>query len=86
MLLSGSRVCQLAGSSSALSAMRVDVVGQRQRHHVGLQTVDHRARLLARAAVGLVDGRRLAGLGLPVAGEGGVEVRCRAPASDRRRR
>jgi hypothetical protein len=29
----------------------VDVVGQRQRHHIGLEPVDHRARLLAGAAV-----------------------------------
>ena len=38
----------------------VDVVGQRQRDHVGLQPVDDRARLLARAAVRLLDGHVLA--------------------------
>ncbi len=54
-LLFGSRFCQSAGSSFALLGDRVDVVGQRQRDDVGLQAVDHRARLLARAAVRLLD-------------------------------
>ena len=52
----------------------VDVVGQRQRHHVGLQAVDDRAGLLARAAVRLPDGDVLARLRLPVLGELLVEV------------
>jgi hypothetical protein len=42
-------------------------LGERQRHHVGLEAVDHRARLLARAAVRLLDRDGLAGLLLPVA-------------------
>ena len=47
----------------------VDVVGQRQRHDIGIQPVDHRARLLARAAMRLVDPQRIAALGFPVRGE-----------------
>ena len=50
----------------------VDVGGDAERHHVGLQPVDHRQRLLARAAVALVDGHVLAGLALPIGGEDGV--------------
>ena len=73
-LLCGRRFCQSAGISLALLGQLVDVVGQRQRHHVGLEAVDHRARLLARAAVRLLDGHGVAGLGLPVLGERGVEV------------
>ena len=52
----------------------VDVAGERQRHDVGLEAVDDRARLLAGAAVRLLDGDVLAGLRLPVLGEGRVEV------------
>jgi hypothetical protein len=53
---------------------RVDVVGERERHHIGVEPVDHRARLLARAAVRLADRDRLAGLGLPLLRERGVEL------------
>ena len=53
----------------------VDVVGQGQRHHVGLQPVDDRAGLLARAAVRLLHGHVLAGPGFPAPGELHVEVR-----------
>ena len=52
----------------------VDVAGQRQRHDVGLQPVDHRAGLLARAAMRLLEADRFAGFLLPVRGEGGVVV------------
>src|SRR6185312_15812326 len=62
------------GQQLAVVRDRVDVRGQRQRDHVGRQAVDHRARLAARAAVRLVDGDRVAGLLLPVLGEGFVEV------------
>ena len=51
----------------------IDVVGERKRHHVRLEAVDHRTRLLAGAAVRLLDGHILAGLLLPVLGEGLVE-------------
>ena len=44
----------------------VDVALQRQRHDVGIEPVDHRLRLLARAAMALVDGDVVAGLALPV--------------------
>ncbi len=56
-----------------LGGDRVDVGGERQRHDVGLQPVDHRARLRAGAAVRVLDRHRLAGLRLPVGGEGGVD-------------
>ena len=58
----------------ALGRERVDVVGERQRDDVGGQAVDHRARLLARAAVRLADRDVLAGLLLPVLREGLVVV------------
>ena len=51
----------------------VDVAGQRQGDDVGFQPVDHRARLLARAAVRGADGDLLAGAGLPLLGEGVVQ-------------
>jgi hypothetical protein len=50
----------------------VDVGGERQRHHVGLQAVDHGARLGAGPAVRLLDDDVVAGLGLPVLGEGAL--------------
>ena len=52
----------------------VDVAGERQRHDVGVEPVDDGARLLAGAAVRLVDRDVLAGLLLPVLGEGRVVV------------
>jgi hypothetical protein len=58
----------------AAFADSIDVVGQRQRDDVGLQAVDDRTRLLAGAAVRLLDGDVVAGLGLPLAREGLVEV------------
>ena len=74
MLLSGRRVCQLGGEQLRFLGDRVDVVGQRQRHDVGLQPVDHRAGLLARSAVRLLDRDRLPGLRLPIPCERGVVV------------
>ena len=53
----------------------VDVRGQRERHHVGAQAVDDRARLLAGAAMRLLDRHVVAGFRLPVFGEGRVVVR-----------
>ena len=52
----------------------VNVVGERERDHIGLEAVNHRARLLARAAVRLADGDFLAGLALPGLGKRGVHV------------
>ncbi len=52
----------------------IDVVGKGLRYDVGFEAVDHRPGLFASAAVGLLDGDVIAGLGLPVLGEGGVEV------------
>ena len=48
---------------------RVDVVGQRQRNHIRFNTVNHRSRLLAGAAVRLADHHVVAGLLLPVRAE-----------------
>ncbi|MPN06447.1 hypothetical protein SDC9_153703 [bioreactor metagenome] len=44
----------------------VDVVGERQRHHVGGDAVDHGPRLLSGTAVGLADHHILPGLLFPV--------------------
>ncbi|MFT3784724.1 MAG: hypothetical protein QM770_00975 [Tepidisphaeraceae bacterium] len=52
----------------------VDVVAKGERDDVGLQAVDDRPGLLAAAAVRDVHFDVLAGLGLPVLGELGVEV------------
>ena len=46
---------------------------KRERHDVGLEAVDHGAGLLAGAAMGLLDGDGLAGLGLPILDEGLVD-------------
>ena len=54
----------------ALCRERVDVARQRERDHVGLQAVDHGARLLARAAARLSHRDLLARLRFPVLGEG----------------
>ena len=53
---------------------RVDVVGEGEGDDVGLEPVDDRAGLLARAAVRLLDGHGLSGLRLPLRGEGGVHL------------
>jgi hypothetical protein len=53
------------GGEQAALCKCFDVGAQRQRHHIGLQTIQHRARLCAGAGVGLVDGDALAGLRLP---------------------
>ena len=50
----------------ALGGDGVDVVGERQRDHIGGQAVDDRTGLLAGAAVGLADRHGVAGLRLPV--------------------
>ena len=73
-LLFGSRFCQAFGIRLPRSTSCVDVAGERERHDVGLEAVDHRARLLARAAVRLVDGDRLALRLLPVLREERVEL------------
>mmetsp|Transcript_38549 Transcript_38549/g.63491 ORF Transcript_38549/g.63491 Transcript_38549/m.63491 type:complete len:347 (-) Transcript_38549:206-1246(-) len=62
------------GTEQAAVGQRVDVIGQGQGDDIGLQAVDDRARLLARAAVRGLDAQRLAGLGLPVLREGLVEI------------
>ena len=70
----GSRVCQSALIFFEFFDDRVDVTGKRQRHDIGVEPVDHRSGLLARTAMRLLDGHSLAGLGLPLGGEGGVEL------------
>src|SRR3546814_7870372 len=48
---------------------RQDVAAERQRHDVGVEAVEHRARLLAGAAVRLLDRHGVAGLGLVLGDE-----------------
>ena len=72
--MSGSRLLPVGRNEAAVLGELIDVAGERQRHDVGLEAVDHRARLLARAAVRLLDRDVFAGLRLPVLGEGGVEL------------
>ncbi len=52
----------------------VDVEGQPQGDHIGFKAVDHRARLLARPAMALVDVDVLPGAIFPEADEVGVEI------------
>ena len=65
----------------AVRCNRIDVAGERERDDVGGQAVDDRARLLARAAVRLLDRDVVARLGFPVLGEGRVvllvQLACR---------
>jgi hypothetical protein len=56
-----------------MPVQRIDIARQCQRHNVGLEPVDHRACLLARTAMGLLDRYILAGSCLPVPDEGLVE-------------
>src|SRR5690606_16882885 len=65
----------LAGDAADL----VDVEGEGEGHHVRLQAVDHRPRLLAGAAVGLLDVDIPSGFFLPVFGEGGVVLPVELP-------
>ncbi|MNP60847.1 hypothetical protein D3C76_1559690 [compost metagenome] len=52
----------------------VNVVSERQRDHVGLQSVDDRPALLARSAVRLLDRDLLSFFFLPIGREGFVIV------------
>ncbi len=67
-------VLPVSGNQLRLVMQRVNVIGQRQRDDIGLQAINHRTRLLAGAAVGLLDADGVAGLGLPLFGEGRVEI------------
>ncbi|MNS96339.1 hypothetical protein D3C72_1306320 [compost metagenome] len=51
----------------------VNVIGQRQRHHIGFQPIDDRARLAARTAVRLTDGQVHIGLVLVLLDEGVID-------------
>ncbi len=64
----------IGGHEVAILVQLLDVAGERQRHHVGLETVDDSTRLLAGAAVRLLDRYVVASLGFPVFGEGGVII------------
>ena len=59
---------------ATVGVQRIGVARQGQGGHIGFQPVDDGACLLARAAVALLDGNVLAGLGLPVLGKGLVEL------------
>ena len=63
----------VGGDLAGLLRDGVDVVGQGEGDDVSFQPVDHRPRLLARAAVRLLDGDGFTGLGPPVPGEFGIE-------------
>lgn len=52
----------------------VDIALQCERDHIRFQTVDDRARLLAGTAMRLLDGEVFTGVGLPLLGEGFVEI------------
>ena len=56
----------------ALVGDRIDVVGQRQGHDIGVDAVDDGARLLAGAAVRCADLDVVAGLGLVILGKSGI--------------
>jgi hypothetical protein len=62
------------GDLAAVLGDGVDVVGQGQRHHVGVEPIDDGTRLLPRSAVGLIDLHLVAGLAFPILGEGRIEV------------
>ena len=64
----------ILGDPATVGVQRIGVARQRQRGYVGVQPVDDGAGLLARAAVALLDGHVLAGLGLPVLGKRLVEL------------
>ena len=70
----GKRVCQSAGNSFGDLGDLVHVVGDRQRQHVGLQSVDHGPGLRAGPAVRLFDRDFLASLLLPMLGKFVVEL------------
>ena len=70
----GQALLPVGGDQLALLVEGVHVVGEGQGDDVGLEAVDHRAGLLAGAAVGLLDGDHLVVAVLPVFGEGGVVV------------
>ena len=72
MELFGKPRLPVRGDHCRLRGDRVDVALERQRHHVGVEAVDDRAGLGAGAAMRLLDGDGLAGLLLPVGGEGRV--------------
>ena len=61
----GQPTLPVGGQQLALACQCVDVIGERERDHVGRQAIDDHARLLPRAAVRLPDRDVLAGLLLP---------------------
>ena len=63
----------VSGKPLAVFGNGINVTGQGQRDDIGVQSVNDRAGLLARAAVGLLNGHILASFGFPMFGEGCVE-------------
>ena len=86
MRIVGQALLPVGGDLAGLLGDRVDVGGERQRDDVGREAVDDGAGLGAGAAVRLLDGDGLAGLVLPVGGEGGVVGLVELAGRDRRRR
>ena len=41
----------------AMGSKRINVAGKRERHHIGINAADHRARLFARPTMRLLDSR-----------------------------
>jgi hypothetical protein len=66
VLLLGSRDCQFFGQQLRLIRDHIDVVGEAERDHIGLEAIDDRTRLRARSTIALADGYGFAGGLLPM--------------------
>jgi len=69
----GQPLLPVAREQAGLFRNRIDVIGDRQRHDVGFQSIDHGPGLLAAATVRLFHHDLLPLLLLPVRGEGPIE-------------
>ncbi len=63
----------IRGEEAAFFGNDINVVSEGERDDIGVQAVNDSAGLFAGAAVGLLDDDGVAGLFLPIFGEGGVE-------------
>ncbi len=70
----GEPLLPIGGEQTAPRSDGVHVIRQRQRDDVRWQPVDDRSGLFAGAAVGLLYGDGVAGLFLPMPGEGSIEI------------
>ena len=69
----GQALLPIQGQEPPFLGQGIDVIGQGQGHHIGLEAFQHGPGLFAAASMGLVDGHLLARAGLPGSGEGPVE-------------